>query len=153
MKSLRIVYFALATGVLLFVIVSLLINSLNGAFLRNNENPTEKAPFVIALVVLTGIIFFAHKTIITKKLKIIQALPSLEIKLIAWRELYILQGALIEAPSFMAIVLFMILGFHILLVWPLAGIAIFWFSQPDNEKFKEQAKLTTSEIDEYNIMS
>ena len=57
LKSLRIVYFALAMGIIFFFLVALFLNSSTGAFMGNELTSNEKAPFLIVLVVLTGIIF------------------------------------------------------------------------------------------------
>ncbi len=149
LKSLRIVYFALAAGIVFFTIISLFLNFLSGAFMGNEITSGDKTPFLIVLIVLTGLIFIAHKVIIPKKLSVIKGMTSLESKLAAWRELYVLQGALIEAPSFLAIVLFLMLGLHVLLIWPVAGLAIFWLTQPTREKLYEEAQFTVAEIDEF----
>jgi hypothetical protein len=78
-------------------------------------------------------------------------LPTLERKLAAWRELYILQGALIEAPAFFATLLFLLLGVSVLLVWPLAGIVLFWLTQPTRDKLIRETSLSTSEIGEFDM--
>ena len=152
LKSLRIVYFALAMGIIFFLLVALLINNTNGALSENDLTPGERTPFLITLLVLTGAIFMAYRAIIPKKLIIIQAFPSLERKLAAWREINILQGALIEAPAFFAIVLFMLLGVYTLLVWPVVGIGIFWLTQPTREKLIRDAQLSPAETDEFDRM-
>lgn len=152
LKSLRIVYFALAMGIVLFLLVTLLLNKLNGPFAETNVSLAQRTPFLIVLILLTGATFMIFKAIIPKKLTAIQAMPSLERKLAAWRELCILQGALIEAPAFFALVLFMLLGVYVLLIWPLAGIAIFWLSQPTRDKLIGEAQLSSSEIDEFDKM-
>lgn len=153
MKSLRIVYFALAAGIIFFLIISLFLNFSTGAFMGNKITPGDKTPFLIVLIVLTGLIFIAYKAIIPKKLSAINGMTSLENKLAAWRELYVLQGALIEAPSFLAIVLFLLLGVHVLLIWPVAGLAIFWLTQPTREKLFGEAQFTRTEMDEFNTMN
>jgi hypothetical protein len=152
LKSLRIVYFALAAGIIFFLIIAIFLNFSTGAFMGNEITPADKTPFLIVLIVLTGIIFIAYKAIIPKKLGVIRGMTSLESKLAAWRELYVLQGALIEAPSFLAIVLFLLLGLHLLLIWPLAGIAVFWLTQPNREKLFEEAQFTRTEMDEFDTM-
>ena len=152
LKSLRIVYFALAMGVVLFMLVSIFLNNLNGPFTQTDLSATEKAPFLIVLIVLTGTTFMAYRVISPKKLDVIKTLPTLERKLAAWRELCVLQGALIEAPAFFAIVLFMLLGISLLLIWPLAGLVLFWMSQPTRDKLISEANLTSSEIGKFDQM-
>jgi len=152
LKSLRIVYFALAMGIIFFFLVALFLNSSTGAFMGNELTSEEKTPFLIVLVVLTGIIFIVYRSIIPRKLAIIQLLPSLDKKLAAWREIHILQGALFEAPSFLAIVLFLLLGLHALLIWPFIGIVLFWFTQPSREKLISDANLSSNEIAEFDVM-
>ena len=150
LKNLRIVYFALAMGVVLFTLVTLLINSLNGPLAETGISPAERAPFLIALIVMTGAVLMIYKTIFPKKLDAIKTLPTLDRKLAAWREICILQAALIEAPSFFAIVLFMLLGIYTLLVWPVAGIVIFWLSLPARDRLIREAGLSVAESDEFD---
>jgi hypothetical protein len=99
---------------------------------------------------MTGGIFMAYKAIFSKKLEAIQTLPTLERKLAALRVLYILQGALIEAPAFFATVLFLLLGVSVLLIWPVAGVAIFWLSRPTRDRLISEANLSPAEIDEFD---
>jgi hypothetical protein len=152
LKSLRIVYFALAMGIVLFLLVTLLLNKLNGPFAETNVSPTQRAPFLIVLIVLTGATFMVYRAIFPQKRTAIQSMPSLDRKLAAWRELCVLQGALIEAPAFFALVLFMLLGVYVLLIWPVAGMIIFWLSQPTRDKLISEADLSSSEIDEFDKM-
>jgi len=152
LKSLRIVYFSLAMGIVLFMLISLFLNSSIGPFTKTDLSSAEKTPFLIALIVLTGAVFFTYRIIFPKKIGIIKVLPTLERKLAAWRELYILQGALIEAPAFFATVLFLLLGVSVLLIWPLAGIVLFWLSQPTRDKLILETNLSSSEIGEFDKM-
>jgi hypothetical protein len=152
LKSLRIVYFALAMGILLFMLVIIFISNLNGPLAETEISPTQRAPFLIVLIVLTGAIVMVYKAVIPKKLDAIKVLPTLDRKLAAWRELCILQGALIEAPAFFALVLFLLLGIYVLLIWPLAGIAIFWLTQPTRDKLISEANLSSSEINDFDSM-
>jgi len=139
-------------GIVFFVLVSLFLISVNGPFSATDLSPTQRAPFLITLIVITGIIFMAYKVIFPKKLEAIKTLPTLDRKLIAWRELYILQGALIEAPAFFATVLFLLLGVYALLVWPIAGLVMFWFSQPNRDKLIRDANLSPSEIADFDML-
>lgn len=153
MKSLRILYFALAMGIVFFMMLTLFLNRLSGPFAENDLSSSQRAPFIIVLIVLTGAIFMVYKAIFPKKRNAIQALPGLDKKLAAWRELCVLQGALIEAPSFFALVLFLLLGIYTLLVWPLAGLILFWITQPTREKLISGANLSTNEIAEFDTMN
>jgi hypothetical protein len=152
LKSLRIVYFALAMGILLFMLVIIFISNFNGPLAETEISPTQRAPFLIVLIVLTGAIVMVYKVVFPKKLEAIKVLPALDRKLAAWRELCILQGALIEAPAFFALVLFLLLGIYVLLIWPLAGIVLFWLSQPTRDKLISEANLSTSEINDFDSM-
>ncbi len=148
LKNLRIIYFALAMGIVLFMLVTLLINNLNGPLAESDISPTQRAPFLIALIVMTGAVLMIYKTIFPKKLDAIKTLPTLDRKLAAWREICILQAALIEAPSFFAIVLFMLLGIYTLLIWPVAGLVIFWLSRPTRDRLICEAGLSVAESKE-----
>ena len=152
MKSLRIIYFALAMGIAFFMMVTLFLNRLSGPFAENEITPSQRVPFIVVLVVLTLGFLLVYFAIYPKKMEAIKVLPTLDKKLAAWRELCILQGALIEAPSFFALVLFLLLGIYTLLVWPIVGIILFWMTQPTREKLISGANLTTNEIAEFDNM-
>jgi hypothetical protein len=152
MKSLRIIYFALAIGIAFFMMVTLFLNRLSGPFAENEISPTQRAPFIIVLIILTGATLMVFKAVFPKKRDAIQVLPTLDKKLAAWRELCVLQGALIEAPSFFALVLFLLLGIYPLLVWPIVGIILFWMTQPTREKLISGANLSDNEIAEFDKM-
>jgi hypothetical protein len=139
-------------GIVLFMLVSILIHSFNGPLAEADISPNQRVPFLITLIVLTGAAFLAHRAIFSKKLYILKSLPSLDRKLAAWRELCILKAALIEAPVFFAIVLFILLGVYTLLVWPIAGIGLFWLSQPTRDQLISEANLSSMEIDEFDKM-
>jgi len=146
LKSLRIVHFALAAGIVLFLFISLFLNFSTGAFMGNTVPAAERLPYIIILILVTGGIFIAYRIVISKKLESIKKLTSLDEKLIAWRELVVLRGALIEGPAFFAIVIFLLLGLHIVLVWPFAGLVLFWFLQPTRERLYEEAQLSDEEM-------
>jgi hypothetical protein len=150
LKSLRIVYFALAMGVTAFMSVALVLNNVVGPLAGSGLAVSEKTPFIIFLIFITGGIFIAFRTIIPKKRIAIQSLPTLERKLLAWRELNIQQGALIEGPAFFGIVLFLLLGIYVLLIWPLAALYIFWVTQPTREKLISETQMSYSEIGEFD---
>ena len=152
LKTIRILYFALAMGIVFFLLVTLLLNKLSGPFAEDDISSNERAPFIIVLIVLTGGIFMVYKAIYPKKRATIQSLTTLDKKLAAWRELCILQGALIEAPAFFALVLFLLLGIYTLLLWPLTGLLLFWLTQPTREKLIGDAALSLTEIDEFDAM-
>ena len=152
LRSLRIVYLALAMGIVFFMLVTLLLNRMSGPFAQEDITANDKTPFLIVLIVITGAIFIAYRVIFPNKQEAIKALPTLDKKLLAWRELCVLQGALIEAPAFFAMVLFLLLGIYTLLVWPLAGILLFWITQPTRDKLISEANLSPSETAEFDRM-
>lgn len=152
LKSLRIIYFSLAMGIVLFLAIAVFIHKLNGPFAKLEISEVERTPFLLTLIVLTLAIFVLYRNIFPKKLDAIKALPTLDRKLAAWRELSILRGALIEAPAFFAIVIFMLLGNYFVLIWPIAGIILFWISQPSRESLIRETNLSHREIEEFDKM-
>lgn len=150
LKSLRIVHFALAAGIIIFMSVSVFLNVSIGAFMGKSIPVAEKTPYIIILIMLTGGVLMAYRIVIAKKLETIKAQGSLDNKLIAWREIVVLRGALLEGPAFFAIVIFMLLGIHVLLLWPIAAVLLFWFLQPTRERFMEEAALSADEIHQFN---
>jgi hypothetical protein len=152
LRSLRIVHLALGAGLAFFMVIALLLNGMNGALAGNDLTSAERAPFLIVLVVITGVIFFVYRMLIPGKLERIRSLESLEKKMIAWRELIVFQGALIEAPAFFAVVLFMLLGTYALLVWPVVAIVLFLKRQPNRERFLTETALSRQETEEFDRM-
>lgn len=152
LKGLRIVYFALAMGIALFFLVTVIINNADGPLSEVSLTPTQRAPFLIALIVLTGTAFLLYKFIFPKKIEAIKSLSTLDKKLVAWRELCILEGALIEAPAFFALLLFMLLGVYALFVWPLTAFVFFWLRQPTRDRLINEANLSLSEIAEFDAL-
>jgi hypothetical protein len=55
-------------GIVLFMLVSIAIHSFNGPLTETEISPTQRAPFLIALIVLTGATFMAYRAIIPKNL-------------------------------------------------------------------------------------
>jgi hypothetical protein len=153
LKSLRIVYFALAMGVTAFMSVALLLNNIVGPLSGSDLTSGEKTPFLVILIFITGGAFIAFKAIVPKKRIVIQSLPTLDRKLAAWRELNILQGALIEGPAFFGVMLFLLLGIYVLLIWPLAALYIFWLTQPSRDKLICETQMSYSEIEEFDRLN
>ncbi len=153
LKSLQIVHFALAAGILLFLSISLFLNVSIGAFMGNTVPVAERTPYIIVLIVLTGGVFIAYRIVILKKLDAVKELHSYDEKLLAWREIVVLRGALIEGPAFFAIVLFLLLGMHVLLVWPITAIVVFWFLKPTRERLFEEAQFSVEEIGKFDTVN
>jgi len=153
LKGLKVVYFVLAMGLILFVLVAFFIINMNGSLAKEAISPAQRAPFLIALILITGAAFMTYKAIFTKKLDLVKTLPTLDKKLAAWRELCVLQGALIEAPSFFAIVLFMLLGNYILLIWPVVSISLLWMRQPTRDLLISETNLSPAEAAEFDALS
>lgn len=139
-------------GIVLFLAVAVFIHKLNGPFAKIEISEIQRTPFLLTLIVLTAAIFVLYRNIFPKKLEAIKTLHGLERKLAAWRELSILRGALIEAPAFFAIVIFMLLGNFAVLIWPIAGIVLFWISQPTRESLIRETNLSSRETEEFDKM-
>ncbi len=152
-KSLRIIYFSLAAGLVMFSFTSLFVNFSVGPFLGTGLPVAKKTPYIIGLIVFTGFTIMAYRIINAKKLSALQELHTLEDKLLAWRELNVIRGALIEAPAFMAITMFLLLGLHVMLVWPLVSITTFWLTLPNRDSLLEEAKFSSSQTQEFDRMN
>ena len=152
LKSLRLVYFALAMGIVSFMLITILLNNLNGPLSGTDISSADRVPFLVALVVLSGAAFMVYKVVVPRKILVSRELSSAERKLAAWRELCVLEAALIEAPAFFAIILFMMLGVYQLLAWPIAGLLLFWLRQPTIERLKREINLSQEEMDEFDSL-
>jgi len=101
-KPLQIVYFALIAGVLAFLLVSLIINSMSGPFMPEEK---EMMQLFIIISILMGIASLtAGIALARKKLEGISKNLSDEQRIEHYRPAMILRAALMEAPAFFFIV-------------------------------------------------
>ena len=105
-KTIKIVHLALVAGIIFFMLIALFLQ-FNGFGKMGKEFNTIFI-YVASLFVLVGI--SASYLISKRKLKACLSKPTLLEKLNSYREVLVLKFALLEAPAFFVIVVYLLTG-------------------------------------------
>ncbi|MCF8368882.1 MAG: hypothetical protein K9G76_07545 [Bacteroidales bacterium] len=132
LKAIKIVYTALMLGVLFFALVSIYLNQMIGPF------SIEKTQSFVQTLQLVGIIISLPSLImaIVVSKKRMQNIADMVIvkKIETYRSAMIIRAALIEAPCFIFIVFFLLVGGFEMLIIPGLGLLLFLFFYPTNSR-------------------
>lgn len=145
-KSIKIVHLALVIGVVFFALVSVFLQ-ING-FGTLGELINNGLLLIIPLLALIGI--FGSNFIFKKRLRKIVDKTNLNEKMEDYRSALILKFALIEGPSFFAIVAYLLTGNYIFLGTAVVLIIVFLIYTPSRTKFISDLELTKDESDLIN---
>jgi len=140
-KTLKIIFFALLSGLIFFSVVTPLIRQ-TGSFPEDFPYRNWLLVFIILFAVVSisiGILVY------NRRLTSIHEMSSLADKLSAYREALIIRYATVEAPSFFAIIGYLLSGNMIILGIGLAIIAWFFTMRPSIEKIAEDLELNPEE--------
>lgn len=140
-KTLRIMFFALFAGLIFFTVVAIFMRQ-TGSFPENFPYRNWLLGFIILFAVAgisSGILVY------NRRLTSIREMSSLADKLSAYREALIIRYATVEAPSFFAIIGYLLTGNMIILGISLAIIAWFFTMKPSIEKIAEDLALNPEE--------
>jgi len=142
-KSLKIVHIALVLGIVFFALISILLQS--KGFGDLGEEIKNILLILVPIFVAFGIL--ASRFIFKQRIKTIDKSFSLKKKLENYRSALILKFALIEAPSFFAIVSYLLTGDYIFLVLVVILIVVFIFYTPSLTKSINDLELSRVESD------
>lgn len=145
-KSIKIVHLALVIGVVFFALVSVFLQ-ING-FGTLGELINNGLLLIIPLLALIGI--FGSNFIFKKRLRKIVDKTNPNEKMEDYRSALILKFALIEGPSFFAIVAYLLTGNYIFLGTAVVLIIVFLIYTPSRTKFISDLELTKDESDLIN---
>lgn len=138
-RNLRIIYLSLITGVTLFLFVILLQMEFDIPPVKKGLDILNVLSILFLLTIPLGATIFKRKVS-----NIDDSAGALE-KLSKLQAAYIFRWAMIEGPALFALVTFLLLVDGKQLIVFLICILAFFFTAPDKEKFKEEAKLTAAE--------
>ena len=122
-KTLQIIYYALVAGQLIFVSIGFYMVK-TGRFNINNPSLNNVFIYIIPLIVIGGVLL--SNFIFNKKLNDAKGKPSLIEKMTTYRTCLIIRYGLLEGPSFLAVIAYLVTNSIIFL--GLAGLIIVLFS-------------------------
>ena len=140
-KAQKIMFFALIAGLVFFFIAALLLRQ-TGSFPDDFPYRNWLLVFIIVfapLCIAGGILIF------NRRLTAIREMSSLAEKLTAYREAIIIRYTTMEAPSFFAIIAYLLTGSIIFPGIGLALIAWFFMMKPSIDKIAEDLALNPEE--------
>ncbi len=141
-KGIRIVHFALVAGQVFFALITLFLLQV-GKLDMEGQGLINVFIFILPLFVVAGII--ASQVMFKIKLKEVKKKINLSEKLIDYRSALIVRYALLEGPSFFAIVVYMFTGELMFLGMAVLIILIFLFISPSVEKAGNDLELGQKE--------
>ncbi|AFH48121.1 Hypothetical protein IALB_0409 [Ignavibacterium album JCM 16511] len=142
-KTVQIIFFALLTGQLIFLFISVyLVQSGN---IKLNEDL-----FLILLMIDLMIVFPAivlgpmlYRSFLNKA----KSGLSLTEKFNIYRQAVIVKLALVEAPTIFSIVSYLLTGSFVFLIIAIGVLILFFFHKPSIEKFVEDFNVPFSELE------
>jgi len=145
-KSIKIVHIALVIGVVFFILISVFLQIKGfGTVAPEIDNILL---FVVPIFALGGI--FASNFVFKKRLNEIRKKSNLKEKMEEYRSALIVKLALIEGPSFFAVVTYLLTGNYIYLGLAVILIIVFLIYTPNKTKFINDLELAKNESDLIN---
>jgi len=142
-KSLAIVHKALVAGVLLFAAMSVLL-AINGLTILNDKSIESIFLIVVPLFAIST--YIASHSISIRRIESIKQNPKgINSKLGGYFSLLFVRWALLEAPAFLAIVSFLLIGNYVFLGIALLLAGILVFNAPSIEKTIRELELRPDE--------
>lgn len=141
LKTMRIIFFALLAGQLIFIAIAF--------FIVTNNPPQSQADdmFNIIVPILVGSGLFISNFMFRQLLGKIKYDSSFEIKLEAYRSALIIRYALLEGPSIFSTVAFLLSGNIIFLAFSGVMILAFMMNMPNRNKATQDLNLSSIETD------
>jgi len=146
-RGLRIVHLGLILGQVFFMLVTVyLIESGNFEV----EMKGLISPLTWFLVIAGGLSLLASPLVFNYKLKIARKKDVFYEKMGDYRASLVVRYALLEGPSFMGLVFFMLTGFYWFLAFSLMIVAIFVLIRPTILKAETDLQLNPDEVQKIN---
>jgi len=143
-RSLMIVHAALLAGQVIFLFISFFLNA-SGLIIADSGDLDRIFTIVVPLFVLAGI---TTSLVLTKtRLTQIREKGSLNEKLTEYRSAFIVKLALLEGPSFLAIVCYLLTANPLFLGLAVFMIVLFFINRPTREKVSAELELHQHDID------
>jgi|GEM_PF-906035 len=141
-NSLRIVFYALLAGQVFFLAVTAMIHNFT-PFVSFDGTFTKSMLLVCLFAAIGGIM--GGKLVTRRQLDKIEQQMPLEQKVSRWRGVFILRLAMLEAPSFMAIVGFMLTANFVFAALSILLMAVFATNFPTYTKISAELNLSDNE--------
>jgi len=141
-NALNIMYVALIMGQVFFAVITLFLN-LNSVISFNFEE--SKLALVLIAVILAFSGIYGSNYIFKIKISSIKQTMTLFNKLLEYRSASILKWAILEAPSFFAIIGYFLTGDMTFIIITLAIISFFAMNRPTPEKTCIELELETQD--------
>ena len=144
LKAIQTLYKALLVGQLLFAAIAFVITRTKNGGLAFDD-PSISNIFLIIAIALAIVCVSSSYILFRKKISDINQQDDLSIKLQGYRAALILQLALAEAPTLLAIIFFMLTGSSYLLILVVALLLNFLNLYPSKNKLAQQLELNDQE--------
>lgn len=141
-KALTVLHFALVTGIVLFTIISFVLQN-TGSFAGGD--PALARLFLYIVPVLAVGCVIAGNNQYKKQVNEIKDLQGLADKLNAYRAAFIKRDALMEGPALFAIIAYLLTGQMLLLAIAALLIAAFLYFRPTKDTLIKDLELSTDE--------
>ena len=141
-QSLKIIYIALLTGMLIIggVFVFLNMEGQSGDDIHSLNNILQ---YIVPIIILGGIL--GGLMISRNRLKSIKEKQNVKEKLGDYRAVFILRLALLEGPAMMALIVYFLTGNYLYLVYTGLVIVVYLAYIPSKSKIANELELSQSE--------
>lgn len=140
-KSTLIIFYALLIGQITFLLISIYFVK-SGIVDINSE---LSGVLILALLFSLSPLLVAGPIVYRRMIKQSESNLSLEQKLVLYKQGTVIKLAIVESPSILSIIFFLITGNEITLFIAILIIFLFYFHKPSIEKFVSDFNLTTTE--------
>ncbi len=141
-RSLKILSVAMISGIAFFIGIALFLN-FDGSFGKDSGD-FKNSLLIVAAVFFIGSIA-ASFIFYRKKIEKLKLSENLIEKMSVYRSILIVKLALIEGPSFLGIVSYLLTSEIIFIFFGIAGIVFFILAFPAKEKIKNDLELNPTE--------
>ncbi|MBN1251644.1 MAG: hypothetical protein JXR51_14080 [Bacteroidales bacterium] len=138
-KALTIMHFALVLGQLFFMLVAIFL-SLSGNINGELNDMRNLFLIIVAFVTLAGV--YGGNFIYNKQLEAVKQKKDYKQQFTDVKALIITRLALLEAPSFLAIVFYILTGSWMFLIFVLLVVMLFLKLKPNKEKIISELELS-----------
>lgn len=146
-RSLSIINLALTLGQVFFIIITIGLVELGSLDLEMRELVSILALFILFA---GGLSVLASYFVFKSKLKKIKQQADLSQKMFDYRAALIMKYALLEGPSFAAIVFCMLTGFYWFLAFSAVIVVVFILIKPSAHKAEIDLELNPNEVQKIN---
>jgi uncharacterized membrane protein len=142
-KAIRILFMAMVAGIVLFLTVALIINTLQGAFLKNEQ--VENILLTTALIISVAALFVGDGLYRKRSRLVKDSTRPMTKKITDYRAALILVLALAEFPALLSIISFLITGNSLFIAIVAVIIAFILKKVPTKNKVAETLGYSSTE--------